>query len=154
MLGVDGDAVGLEVVEIGAGGDALSGGVPPVAFVGDVDFVVDTAARAVIDGELAVLEAVVFQQSHDDKAVVGAVAVGRDHVGEGEVGVAAVAVPEDMEVVVDGAVAARLVVEVDDIVRYGVVKHGCKNCIGTTKSVPNALFPFRVYISLLLPTLS
>ena len=99
MLGPDINAVGLEIVEVGAGGDALCGGVPPVVVVGDVDFMEDTSAGAVIDVELVVFEAVVFQQAHDDEAIVGAVAVGGDEVGEGEVGVAVVTIPEDEEVV-------------------------------------------------------
>ena len=49
-----------------------------------------------------------------------AVAVGGDEVGKFKGGVAVVAVPEDVEVVVDNAVTSRLVVEVVDVVRHGV----------------------------------
>ena len=65
VLGVDVDAVGFEVVEVGAGGSALGGGVPPVIVCGYVAVVVDLVAAA----------------------VVVAVAVGGDEVGELEGGV-------------------------------------------------------------------
>ena len=60
VLGVDGDAVGFEVVEVGASGMAVSSGVPPVVVGGDVAAVVYLVAVAVVDGELVVLETVVL----------------------------------------------------------------------------------------------
>ena len=60
VLGVDGDTVGSEVVEVGAGGNALGFGVPPVVIGGDVDFMENAAAGAVVDGKFAVFEAVVL----------------------------------------------------------------------------------------------
>ena len=89
-----------------------------------VAFVVDAVTVAVVDDELVVLKAVVLYQSADDEAVVHAVAVRGDHVGVGEGGVAMVAVPEDVEVVSDEAVAARFVISVVDIVCNHVVKQG------------------------------
>ena len=115
VLCPDVDAVGFKVVEIGVGG-VVFGGCPPVVFVEYVAAVIDLATVAVVDGEFVVFEAVVFYEAADDKAVVDAVAVGCDDVGEGERGVAMVAVPEDVEVVVYGAVAARLVGEVEKAV--------------------------------------
>ena len=103
MLGVDVDAVGFEVVEVGAGGSALGGGVPPVIVCGYVAVVVDLVAAAVVDGELVIFEAVVFYQAADDEAVVVAVAVVGDEVGELEGGVVYVTV--DVESIVDDAVA-------------------------------------------------
>ena len=50
-----------------------------------------------------------LDQPTDDKAVVDAVAIGCDHVVEGERAVAVVALPEDIQIVVDDAVAAYLV---------------------------------------------
>ena len=95
MLGPDVNAVGLEVVEVGARRGALCGGIPPVSFGGDVSFMVYAVAVAVVDSELVRVIAVVFYQSADDKAVVRTIAVGCHHVGVGECGVAVVAVPED-----------------------------------------------------------
>ena len=46
VLGVDGDAVGFEVVEIGASGVAVCCGVPPVVVGGDVAAVVHLVAVA------------------------------------------------------------------------------------------------------------
>ena len=60
VLGVDVDAVGFEVIEVSACGDAVGGGVPPVGLVGDVTLVVDAVSGAVVDGELVVPEAVVL----------------------------------------------------------------------------------------------
>ena len=96
VLGPDVDTVGFEIVEIGAGGGTLGSGVPPVV-VGDVAAVVDAVTVAVVDGELVIFETVVFCQSADDETVVHAVAIGGDEVGIGEIGVAMVAVPEDIE---------------------------------------------------------
>ena len=103
MLGVDGDAMGFEVIEVSASGDAVGGGVPPVIVGGYVAVVVDLVAAAVVDGELVIFEAVVFYQAADDEAVVVAVAVGGDEVGELEGGVVYVTV--DVESIVDDAVA-------------------------------------------------
>ena len=80
VLGVDVDAVGFEVVEVGAGGSVLGGGVPPVIVCGYVAVVVDLVAAA----------------------VVVAVAVGGDEVGELKGGVVYVTV--DVESIVDDAV--------------------------------------------------
>ena len=127
MLGVDVHAMGLEVVEVGACRYAVNSGVPPVGLGGYVGLVVYATPCAVVDGEVAVFEAIIFQQSTDDKAVVGTVAIGCDEVGVGESGVTVVTIPIDVEVVVDGAVAARLVDGVVDIVCYGVVEEGVEN---------------------------
>ena len=127
MLGGDSDAVSFEDVEVGACGDAVGGGVPPVFFFGNVVAVIDTSAPAVEDGQLVVFETVVFNQSSDDKAVVDAVAIGGYHVAEGEGGVAMVAFPKDVEAVVYGAVAAGLVVGVVEVVGYGVGKQCVEN---------------------------
>lgn len=82
VLGPDVDAVGLEVVEVGAGRCVLGSGVPPVGLGGDIAFVENAVAVAVVDGEFVVFETIVFYQSANDKAVVYAVAVGGDQVGE------------------------------------------------------------------------
>ena len=70
VLGVDGDAVGFEVVEVGACRGPSCGGIPPVGVGGYVAAVIDLVAVAVVDGELVVFEAVVFYQAFDDEAVV------------------------------------------------------------------------------------
>lgn len=94
----------------------LGSGVPPVGLGGDVVIVEDAVAIAVVDGEFVVFEIIVFYQSANDKAVVHTVAVGGDHVGERKRGVSGVSVPEDVEIVVDAAVATCLVVGVVDVV--------------------------------------
>ena len=53
-----------------------------------------------------------------------------DEVGELEDGVAVVAVPVDEEVVVDGAVAARFVVEVVEVVGHSVGEEGVEGIPG------------------------
>ena len=124
MLGVYVHPMGLEVVEVGACRYAVNSGVPPVGLGGYVGLVVYATPCAVVDGEVAVFEAIIFQQSTDDKAVVGTVAIGCDEVGVGESGVTVVTIPKDIQVVVDEAVAACLVVGVVDIVGHRVVEHG------------------------------
>ena len=105
VLGPDVHSVGFEVVEVGAGGSVLGGGVPPVIVCGYVAVVVDLVAAAVVYGELVIFEAVVFYQAADDEAVVVAVAVGGDEVGELEGGVVYVTV--DVDSIVDDAVTAN-----------------------------------------------
>ena len=60
VLGMNGDTVGSEVVEVSAGRNALGGRVPPVVVGGDVDFMENATAGAVVDGKFAVFEAVVL----------------------------------------------------------------------------------------------
>ena len=121
--GVDGDAVGFEDVEVGGVGGALGGGVPPVVFRGDVVGVEHQLARAVVDEEVVELETVVVQQAADDEAVVDAVGVGCHEGGEGERGVAMVAVPMYVQGVVDEAVAS-LFVDKDEAGLQGVGSGG------------------------------
>ena len=120
MLGCVVDAAAYEAVEVGAGGDARGGRVPELVVAADVLGIEDNAACAVGDDKHVVGIALVLHQSADDKVVVEAVAVGSDSVGESERAVAMVTVPEDMEVVVNDAIAACLVDEVEGHVADGV----------------------------------
>ena len=130
VLGVDVHAVGFEVEEIGAGGNVVLVGVPPVVVAVDVLPVEDAMTPTVVDGEFVVLEAVVLNETLDDEAVVDAVAVGGDIVGVFQRGVAVVTVPEDIEVVVDDAVAAGFVEGEEVVVGDGVGEKGIEEEVG------------------------
>ena len=76
------DAPAGETVEIGAGRVAVCSGVPELVVAVYVLRPENHTACAVEDEEGVVWVALVLDQSLDDEAVVVAVAVGRDKVGE------------------------------------------------------------------------
>ena len=106
----------------------VCGGVPKLVVAIDVLCPEDHTACAVEDDKGVVWVALVLDQSGDDKAVIMSVAVGGDEVWKLEEAVAMVAVPEDVEVIVDDAVAARLVDKNKGQVADGVGEEAVEEC--------------------------
>ena len=111
-----------KTIKIGARRHTMGGRVPKLVLAADVGGTVNHPSGTIDDDEGVVRIALVFDQATDDKTVVDAVAIGSDEIGEGEQAVAVVAIPKDVEVVVDDAVATRLVGEDEGHVADGVVE--------------------------------
>ena len=127
MESVDAHPVGAEHIEVCAVGAMFGLGIPPLTLVVDILRPIHLSSGAVVDNQLVEFEAVILEESANHKSVVNSVVVGGYHVGIGEVGVAVVAIPEYVQEVVDGAVAAGLVGGDVDIVGHGIVEHGVEN---------------------------